>query len=89
MSEDEDAVVRAVVDALKFLTRYVDEREVPDEVADDDVKALESVAAYLSHVPAEARPGLIALIGADMAEERGLLEDEAQDESPSPGQADS
>lgn len=88
MSENDDVVVRAIVDALKFLTRYVEEREVPDEVADDDVKALESVASYLLDVPEEERPRLIALVGPDMADECGLLE-EAQDESPSPGPADS
>lgn len=78
MSDNDDPVVRAVVDALKFLTRYVEEREVPDEVADDDVKALESVASYLLEVPEQERPRLIALVGLDMAEECGLVEDEAQ-----------
>ncbi len=76
MPKNEDVVVSAIVDALTFLTRYVDEREVPDEVADDDCKALESVASYLADVPDEERPRLIALVGPRMAYEFGLVEDE-------------
>ncbi len=75
MPKNEDVVVSAIVDALTFLTRYVDEREVPDEVADDDCKALESVASYLADVPDEERPRLIALVGPRMAYEFGLVED--------------
>ena len=63
VSQNNDLVVRAIVDALTFLTRYVHERQVTDEVADDDVKALERVASYLLDVPEEERPRLIALVG--------------------------
>lgn len=78
MRGSEDVVVSAIVDALTFLTRYVDEREVPDDVADDDCKALESVASYLQDVPDGERPRLIALVGPRMAYECGLIDEESQ-----------
>jgi hypothetical protein len=71
-----DVVTRAIVDALTFLTMYVEEREVPDDIADDDVKALESVAAYLLEVPEAHRPRLVELVGPRMASMCGLVEHE-------------
>jgi hypothetical protein len=75
MAQDQDPLLTALANALAFLTSYVDEREVPDEIADDDVNALETVVTYLLDVPEALRPQLVALVGHQMAAMCGLIEE--------------
>jgi len=59
-----DVVARLLAEALRDLARFVDNRPA-DATADDDVKALESVAYVLSQVPLQDQPRMRELLGAD------------------------
>ncbi len=74
--QSDDVVARALADALALCVRYLDEREVPDDVADDDCKVLESVAASLLEVPDASRPRLVELVGPYLAAATGLVEED-------------
>jgi hypothetical protein len=60
-----DAVAELLAEALRDLVRFVDERP-DDATADDDVRALESVAYVLNRVAPEDRPRMGALLGAEL-----------------------
>jgi hypothetical protein len=67
----EDAVVTLLGHALSRLVRYVDER--PSEATyDNDIAALERVAAILSHARPDEIPRLIGALGPDVAADLGL-----------------
>jgi hypothetical protein len=72
----DDVVARALADALALCVRYLDERLVRDDIADDDCKVLESVAAFLLDVPETARPRLVELVGPYLAAATGLVEND-------------
>ena len=74
--QSDDVVARALVHALVLCVRYLDERDVPDDIADDDCKVLESVAACLLDVPETARPRLVGLVGPYLAAATGLIEED-------------
>lgn len=71
-----DPMALALASALDLCCRYLDERQVPDDVADDDVRVLESVATYLLSVPEALRPRLMALVGPWLADATGLVDAE-------------
>jgi hypothetical protein len=67
----QDAVVTLLGRALAALVRYVDER--PTEATyDDDIAALERVAAMLSHVAPEDVPLLVRALGRATAADLGV-----------------
>ncbi len=57
-----DVVAELLAEALRDLVRFVDERP-DDATADDDVRALESVAHVLNQVTLEDQPRMRALLG--------------------------
>jgi hypothetical protein len=57
-----DSVAELLAEALRDLVQFVDARP-DDATADDDVRALESVAYVLSQVAPEDRPRMRALLG--------------------------
>jgi len=56
-----DVVALLLAEALRDLARFVDNRP-DDATADDDVKALESVAYFLSQVPLQDQPRMRELL---------------------------
>jgi hypothetical protein len=67
----QDTVVALLGKALAGLVRYVDER--PTEATyDDDIAALERVAATLSHVSPQDVPVLVRALGAATAADLGV-----------------
>jgi hypothetical protein len=67
----EDAVVTLLGQALSRLVHYVDERPV-EATYDDDVAALQSVAAVLAHVTPDDAPRLIRALGPAVAADLGI-----------------
>ncbi|GAB3938636.1 hypothetical protein GCM10029976_053420 [Kribbella albertanoniae] len=65
-----DVVAELLAEALRDLVRFVDERP-DDATADDDVRALESVAHVLHQVTPEDRPRMRALLGSEFAASLG------------------
>jgi hypothetical protein len=77
----EDAVVMLLGRALASLVRYVDER--PREATyDDDIAALQQVAAMLSHVDPGDAPRLIRALGHAVAADLGIRSRHAGSELP-------
>jgi hypothetical protein len=68
-TDTEPATVLA--SALRGLVEYVDAR-TDDDTEDDDVRALEDVAAVLQQAPPEAQTRLREMWGEEFAEEVGL-----------------
>ena len=66
-----DPVAVLLSRALRELVRYVDRRD-DTFTADDDVRALEDVAAILSEVAPEDVDRLTALVGSELAIAVGL-----------------
>ena len=66
-----DPVAVLLSRALRELVRYVDRRD-DSFTADDDVRALEDVAAILSDVAPEDVDRLTALVGSELAIAVGL-----------------
>ena len=75
------ALAGLLAKALRELVRYVDERPVDDDIADDDVRALESVAYVLSQVAPEDRDRLGELLGDRFMDAIGWDEPDADDDS--------
>jgi hypothetical protein len=67
----EDALVTLLGRALSALVRYVDERPA-EATYDDDIAALERVAAILSHTPPDDGPRLITALGPAVAADLGI-----------------
>lgn len=67
-------LLNTLAEALVLCVRYIEERQVPDDIADDDVKTLEGVAYVLLRAPIDLRPRLIELVGPQVAEWCGLVE---------------
>jgi hypothetical protein len=66
-----DDVARLVAEALHELVRFVDERS-DSATADDDVRALETVAYILNRVADEDRNRLRDLLGPELAATVGI-----------------
>jgi len=80
----EDAVVTLLGEALSALVRYVDERPV-EATYDDDITALEGVAATLSHAHPDDVPRLMRALGPGIAADLGLQDrSDARDAAPRP-----
>ncbi|MFB6720022.1 hypothetical protein ACFCV3_07675 [Kribbella sp. NPDC056345] len=67
-----DPVAELLAEALRDLVRFVDERP-DDATADDDVRALESVAYVLDQVPPEDRSRMRALLGPEFVATLGWI----------------
>ena len=63
-----------LAEALRDLTRYVEERDETAD-ADDDVRALEDLTHVLLGVAPEDRDRLVSLLGPWLAYAAGLVED--------------
>ena len=70
------AIARLLAEALSELVQYVDSRPVEDDVADDDVRAMESVADVLGQVAPEDRGRLAEMLGDFMVQALGWDESE-------------
>ena len=71
------AIARLLAEALSDLVQYVDSRPVDDDVAEDDVRALESVGFVLGQVAPQDRGRLAEMLGDFMVEALGWDEPEA------------
>ena len=72
MDATDTELATALASALRGLVEYVDARTEDDDTEDDDVRALEDVAAVLHQAPLEARTRLREMWGEEFAEEVGL-----------------
>ena len=71
MAATDSELATVLASALKELVEYVDAR-TDDDTEDDDVRALEDVAAVLHQVSPEAQTRLREMWGEEFAEELGL-----------------
>jgi hypothetical protein len=71
MDATDTELATVLASALRGLVEYVDAR-TDDDTEDDDVRALEDVAAVLHQAPPEARMRLREMWGEEFAAEVGL-----------------
>ena len=71
MDATDTGLATVLAAALRGLVEYVDAR-TDDDTEDDDVRALEDVAAVLHQAPPEAQACLREMWGEEFAEEVGL-----------------